>query len=96
MVVKFTTTVPMQFTTTVPMQPVYLLPLTLRVQISLRWCVLTAFCDKVCQWRLAGWWFSLVAPASSINKTDHQDITEILLKVTLNTMNSPLEPTFLC
>jgi hypothetical protein len=29
-------------------------------------------------------WFS---PVSSTNKTDHHDITEILLKVALNTIN---------
>ena len=33
----------------------------------------------------AGWWFSLGPPVSSINKTDRHDITEILLKVALNT-----------
>jgi hypothetical protein len=32
----------------------------------------------------AGWWFSLGPPVSSINKTDHHDITEILLKVSNN------------
>ena len=42
-------------------------------------------CDKVCQWQIAaGRWFS---PVSSINKTDRHDITEILLKVALNTIN---------
>jgi hypothetical protein len=29
-------------------------------------------------------------PVSSINKTDHHDITEILLKVALNTINIAL------
>jgi len=33
-----------------------------------------------------GWWFS---PVSFTNKTDCQDITEILLKVELNTINQP-------
>ena len=33
-------------------------------------------CDKVCQWRAT----------SSTNKTDRHDITEILLKVALNTI----------
>jgi hypothetical protein len=37
-------------------------------------------CDEVCQW------FSAGIPVSSTNKTD-QDITEILLKVALNTIN---------
>jgi hypothetical protein len=51
------------------------------------WCVLdpTLF-DKVCQWLVSGWWFSLGTPVSSNNKTDHHDITEILLKVALNTI----------
>jgi hypothetical protein len=35
-----------------------------------------------------GLWFSLGTPVSSTNKTDHFDITEILLKVALNTKNS--------
>ena len=33
-----------------------------------------------------GQWHS---PVSSSNKTDHHDITEILLKVALNTINQP-------
>ena len=41
----------------------------------------------VCQWLSAGQWFSLRPPVSSTNKTDHHDITEILLKVALNTLN---------
>jgi hypothetical protein len=56
-------------------------PLKLRVQIPLRWGVLdTTLCDKVCQWLAASHWFS---PISSTNKTDHHDLTEILLKVVL-------------
>jgi hypothetical protein len=34
-----------------------------------------------------GQWFSPVTLVSSSNKTDCHDITEILLKVTLNTIN---------
>ena len=34
----------------------------------------------------AGRWFSPGTPVSSTNKTDHRDITEILLKVALNTI----------
>jgi len=34
-----------------------------------------------------GWWFSLGTPVSTTNKTDHQDITEILLKMVLSTIN---------
>jgi hypothetical protein len=46
------------------------------------WGVLkTTLCDKVCQWRVAGRWFSPGTPVSSTNKTDRHDIVEILLKV---------------
>ena len=40
----------------------------------------TTLCDKVCQW------FSPSTPVSSTTKTDFHDITEILLKVALNTI----------
>ena len=49
----------------------------------------TTLCDKVCEWLVAGLWFSPCTPVSSTNKTDHHDITEILLKVALNTINQP-------
>ena len=49
----------------------------------------TTLCDKVCQWLMAGQWFSPGTPVSSTNKTDHHDITEILLKVALNTKLNP-------
>jgi hypothetical protein len=39
---------------------------------------------------LAVWWFSPGMPVSSTNKTDHHDITEILLKVVLNTVTQTL------
>jgi hypothetical protein len=52
------------------------------VRISIR-ARCTTLCDKVCQWLATGRWFS---PVSSTNKTDHHDITEILLKVALNTI----------
>jgi len=42
--------------------------------------------DKVCNWIAAGRWFSPGTPVSSISKTDYHDVTEILLKVELNTM----------
>jgi hypothetical protein len=59
-------------------------PLKFRGWIPLRRCVLdTTLCDKVCQWLAPGRWFS---PVSSTNKTDRYDITEILLKVALNTL----------
>jgi hypothetical protein len=64
-----------------------LLPLTLWVRIPLKQSVLdTTLCDKVCQWLAAGRWFSLGTPVSSTNKTDCHNVTEILLKVALNTI----------
>ena len=50
----------------------------------------TTLCDKVCQWFATGRWFSLGTPVSSTNKTDYHDITEILLKVALNTITLTL------
>ena len=41
-----------------------------------------------------GRWFSLAALVSSTNKTDSHDITEIMLKVALNTINQPTKPYF--
>ena len=41
----------------------------------------TTICNKICQW------FSPGTPVTSTNKTDHHNITEILLKVALNTIN---------
>jgi hypothetical protein len=46
----------------------------------------TTLCDKVCQLLSTGQWFSPGTPVSSTNKTDNQDITEILLKVALSTL----------
>ena len=42
---------------------------------------------EVCQWRATGRWFSPGTLVSFTNKTDHHNITEILLKVTFNTTN---------
>jgi hypothetical protein len=39
---------------------------------------------------VAGWWFSPGTSVSSTNKTDRHDITEILLKVALDTI--PKQP----
>ena len=39
-----------------------------------------------CQWLATGQWFSLRTSVSSTNKIDRHDITEILLKVALNTI----------
>ena len=48
----------------------------------------TTLCDKVCQWLTVatGQCFSQGPPVSSSDKTDYHDITEILLKVALNTI----------
>jgi hypothetical protein len=48
---------------------------------------LAAASDKVYQLLAHGRWFSLGTPASSTTKTGRHEIAEILLKVTLNTMN---------
>jgi hypothetical protein len=72
-------------------------PLKLWVRNPLRGGVLnTTLCDKDCQWLAAGRWFSLGTPVSSTNKTDHNDITEILLKVVLNTITLTLVKKNLC
>ena len=47
----------------------------------------TRYNINVYQWLAIGWWFSPGIPVSSSNKIDRHDITEILLKVALNTMN---------
>jgi hypothetical protein len=57
--------------------------MVVRISISAR-C--TTLCDKVCQRLATDRWFSPGSPVSSTNKTDRHDITEILLKVTLNTI----------
>ena len=44
----------------------------------------TTLCDKVCQWLAASRWVSVVY---TINKSDRHDITQILLKMALNTIN---------
>jgi hypothetical protein len=41
-------------------------------------------------WHAAGRWFSPGTPVSTTNKSDCYDITEILLKVTLNTITLTL------
>jgi len=63
----------------------FILPLTLRR------CVLdTALCDTVCQGLAAGRLFSRGTPVSSTNKAYRHGITEILLKVALNTITLTL------
>jgi hypothetical protein len=49
-----------------------------------------ALCDKVCPWVATGLWFSPGTPVSSTYKTDRHDITEILLKLTLNNIHLTL------
>ena len=44
---------------------------------NIMWCSLSVTCDR----------FSLGTPVSSINKTDSHEITELLLKVALNSTN---------
>ena len=46
----------------------------------------TTLCDKVSQLLATGRWFSTGSPLFSTNKTGRHDITEILLKVALNTI----------
>ena len=46
----------------------------------------TALCDKVSQLFAVSQWFSPGTPVSSTNKTNCHNITEILLKVVLNTI----------
>jgi hypothetical protein len=46
----------------------------------------------VCQWLATGRWFSLGTPISFTNNTDCHNITEIFLKVVLNTINPPKKP----
>jgi hypothetical protein len=62
-------------------------PLMLWVRISIR-ARCTTLCHKVCQWLATGWCFSSGPQVSSTNKTDRHDITEILLKVALSTINT--------
>jgi hypothetical protein len=58
------------------------------------WGVLdTTLCDKVCQRLTTGRWYSPGSLVSFTNKTEHYDITEILLKVVLSTINQP-KPSF--
>jgi len=50
--------------------------------------VYNILCDIVCQWLATGQWFSPGSPVSSTNKTDRHYITEMLLKVALNTIQT--------
>jgi len=62
-------------------------PLKLWVRIQFRRGVIdTTLRNKACQWLATGWWSSPGTPISSANKTDRHNITELLLKVVLNTI----------
>jgi len=61
-------------------------PLILWVRTSIR-ARCTTLCDQVCQWLATGRWFSPGPTVSSTNKTDRHDITEIVWKVALSTIN---------
>ena len=74
--------------TTIPMQSVHI---TTDVSSNLDQGECT-LCDNVCQWLATSRWFSPGPPVSSTNKTDHHDIAELLLKVTLNTIKPTNEP----
>ena len=70
-----------------PPYTIYPIMTTMWVRIPLRRGILDAtLCDKVCQWLAACRWFSPVTSVSSTNKTDCRNITEILMKVALNTI----------
>jgi hypothetical protein len=71
------------------------------ISVYHHWCQMFEYCswwgvcdatlsDKVCQWLATGCWFSPGTSVSYINKTDCHKITEILLKVTLNTITPPI------
>ena len=64
-------------------------PLRLWVRIQLRQGVLDiTSCDKVCQWLTkCRWYISPYTPVSSTNKAARHYMTEILLKVALNTIH---------
>ena len=49
----------------------------------------TTLCDQVCKWLAAGQWFS---PGTSTNNSESHYITEILLKVVLNTITLTISP----
>jgi hypothetical protein len=68
-------------------------PLKLWVRIPLRRGVPDkTSCDKVYQSLATGRWFTPGIPVSSTNNPDRHDITEILLKVVLNTITITTPP----
>ena len=73
------------FTTTCANHCLSPLKLWVRTAFMLR-CTSIQHYVKHIQWLVTGRWFSPGTPVSSTNKTDRHDITEILLKVALNTI----------
>ena len=69
-----------------PVQSVSITTNVVRWNPTRRGVLDTILCDKVCQWLATGSWFSPGTPVSSTNETDSHDITEILLKVALNSI----------
>ena len=71
-------------------------PLMLWVGISIR-ARCTTLCNKkkVCQWLLTRRWFPH-GPSVSSNKADRHNITEILLKVALNTIKQTNTIEYIC
>ena len=57
--------------------------------IPMKYIALYLNYNNICQWLATRRWFSPVTPVSPTNKTDQHDVTEILLKVALNTINQP-------
>jgi hypothetical protein len=55
----------------------------------------TTLCDKVCQWLATCRWFSPGTPVLSTNIANRHEITEILLKVALNSINHHIHIKFL-
>jgi hypothetical protein len=70
-------------------------PMMLRVRFLDRARCKT-LCDTVCQWLAAGRWVSPDPPVFSTNKTDRNDIAEILLKVALTSFNKQIFLSFQC
>jgi hypothetical protein len=77
MVVGFTTTCAISTANVVCSNPAHALDFTL--------------CNKGCQCLAAGRWFSPRTPVSSTYKTYRQNVTEILLKGVLNTINLTIQ-----
>ena len=65
-------------------------PITIGVYITINHNYRWIYTWWVSQWLATCRWFSLGIPVSSTDKTDHHNITEILLKVVLDTINQPI------